>query len=84
MDHFCEYLYKLLKDPMSTLRFQHPTLAHLSPLQADITDDALDDVDTQLDYMDTRYQSRWGLGGAQHTITTRLDILVYSTVLTVQ
>jgi len=60
IDHFCEYLYKLLQDPMSTLRFQHPVLTHLSPLQDDITDDALADVDVHLDSMDPRHQSRWG------------------------
>ncbi len=60
IDYFCEYLYKLLQDPMSTLRFRQPVLTHLSPLQDDITDDALADVDDHLDSMDTRQQTRWG------------------------
>ncbi len=81
IDHFCEYLYKLLHDPMSTLRFQHPVLTHLSPLQDDITDDALADVDVHLDSMDPRHQSRWGEHNIQHTITTRLDILALQSTL---
>jgi hypothetical protein len=60
IDHFYEYLYELLQNPMSTLRFQHPVLTHLSSLQNDTTDDALADVDDQLDSMDPRHQSRWG------------------------
>ena len=60
IDHFCEYLYKLLQDPMSTLCFQHPLLTYLSPLQDDITDDSLADVDDHLDSMNPRHQSRWG------------------------
>ena len=60
IDHCREYLHKLLQDPMSTLRFLQPVLTHLSPLQDDITDDALADVNFHLDSMDPRHQSRWG------------------------
>ena len=60
LDHFCEHLYQLLQNPVSPLRFQHPVLTAYSSLPDDITDDALAQVDDQLDSMDPRHQSRWG------------------------
>jgi hypothetical protein len=60
LDHFCEHLYQLLQNPVSPLRFQHPVLDAYSSLPDDITDDALAQVDDQLDSMDPRHQSRWG------------------------
>jgi hypothetical protein len=60
IDHFRAYLQDLLKDPMSNLRFQHPSVNHLPPFQDDITDEILADVDEQLDSMTPRHHSRWG------------------------
>ena len=60
LDHFCEHLYQLLQNPVSTLRFKHPVLNDYSSFPADLTDDAFADVDDKLDSMAPRHQSRWG------------------------
>ncbi len=59
LDHFCEHLYQLLQNPVSTLRFKHPVLNAYSSLP-DLADNALAEVDYQLDSMAQKHQSRWG------------------------
>ena len=60
LDHFCEHLYQLLQNSVPPLRFTHPVLTDYSSLPDDLTDDALADVNDQLDSMAPRHQSRWG------------------------